>query len=142
MTRLFIIVLLLNFTMVNGQDSVKAKNRHGIPDTTGKDSLGIGALIDTINTNDTIQKQTKLMEEPDDPASKIRNMENDLSFIKASLKKFPNESTRNSLTALENSKDNLKARIKEANDPKTRDKWEKEYSELKMKVDKLKSDVH
>jgi multidrug resistance efflux pump len=126
---------------VNAQDSVKAKNRHGIPDTTGKDSLGLGALIDTINTNDTIQTQTRLMEQPADPESKIRNMENDISFIKASLKKSPNESRKNLLASLENSKNNLKSRIKEANDSRTSDKWEKEYSELKIKIDKLKSEV-
>jgi hypothetical protein len=142
MIRLTLIICMLTFVTATAQDSVKVKNRHGEVDTSKSDSIGTGALIDTINTNGKTEQQTKDMAEPGDPESSIRNLENDLSFIKASLKKNPNETVSRQVTAFENSKNNLSKRIPELKDEKSKDQWQKDFADLKMQVDKLKMSVH
>jgi hypothetical protein len=150
--------LLLGVFSTNGQDSIKVKNRHDIPDTTN-DAINPkgGALIDTINIKETPerkrmnQKDTTsfnnsisdfhLLAFQDERNSKIESLEKEINSLKESMKTKKDVALKSNIASLENKKNDLKSRLKNAPAPdsKEMEKWNLEYNELKEKVEKLKT---
>jgi chromosome segregation ATPase len=143
MKRIFLSALLLILSVnIYSQDSSRIKNLPEDKDTSTKKLKG-GALIDTINLKgDSFPQKKASPESSKSQEERLKELENELSAIKVELVNSTDTSLTNSLTMLEKSKNDLKNRLKNSGEKVKIDKWEKDYSTLKSKIENLRFRMH
>jgi hypothetical protein len=123
------------------QDSTRIKNLPGTSDSSTT-KLNGGALIDTINPGNGNSQQKAAAVSYADADKRIEEMEKEIAALKTEIRKSTDSSLKSSLAGIENRKNTLKAQLKENGDADKREKWEKDYSDLKVKVENLKFRIH